>query len=50
MIFGMAQKAQKNVIKFACQLTFKQDLYVYFINIITYLILYFQSSAYFFKA
>ena len=34
-IFAMAQQ---NSMKFACQLTFKQILYVYFINIILHLL------------
>jgi len=29
--------AQQNSMKLACQLTFKQNLYVYFINIISHL-------------
>jgi hypothetical protein len=37
-IFAMAQQ---NSMKLACQLTFKQNLYVYFINIISHLSLYF---------
>jgi hypothetical protein len=38
IIFAMAQQ---NSIKLACQFTFKQNLYVYFINIILHLSLYF---------
>jgi hypothetical protein len=34
-IFAMAQQ---NSMKFACQLTFKQNLYVYFIDIILHLL------------
>jgi hypothetical protein len=37
-IFAMAQQ---NSMKLACQLTFKQNLYAYFLNIILHLLLYF---------
>ena len=36
--------AQQNSIKLACQLTFKQNLYVYLINILSYLIYIFRAQ------
>ena len=39
--------AQQNSMKLACQLTFKQNVYVYFINIISFIFMFLEHNLFF---